>query len=523
MPSLAAEEVYADDYVVDETYKGVVRPVRPAEILMEKEESKEEEKKSGDDSSEKKDKKKGKDTSISPENPLTFTADHIRYNNSTGDVLAEGRIDMRQMMDRYTTEYIYGNTVTQQYVIPGEVRWKNDTTDTKAQRAEYDGAAEVGKFHEISGWDSGLYYFQGDEGTYYRKENKVVVDNGYFTTKHAVAKVPDYSMKADSLEIYPGDHYTARGVKLKVKNTTLISLSKYSASLKDDHSISPWALIPRPKYDSDNGWGWHNGIELPVAYNGDLRFYLRNEWYEKAGYKPDVGLSYSAPFGWFNFHYAEKESSTNDNGGIWIKKRPSLEFSSKRYTLFHSPFYVGVNGEIGYWDEERTGGNRKGSYKGFDAYISSKPVKLGKFLTFTWKAGVAKDYYGYTYKGERERYKKLFDGNEIRENKYYSVGLRGKYRAVTAWINYMNRAVTGDTPYRYDEFSTTKPINTGFRLELTPKDAISIAWTIDAEDGGMDHRYYTYYRDMHSFYGWIRYDTVEKKTTFMVMPKDFKF
>ena len=70
---------------------------------------------------------------------------------------------------------------------------------------------------------------------------------------------------------------------------------------------------------------------------------------------------------------------------------------------------------------------------------------------------------------------------------------------------------------QYDE------IDIGFRLELTPKDAVSVSWTIDAKNGNVDHRYYTYYRDMHSFYGWIRYDTVEKKTTFMIMPKDFRF
>ena len=83
--------------------------------------------------------------------------------------------------------------------------------------------------------------------------------------------------------------------------------------------------------------------------------------------------------------------------------------------------------------------------------------------------------------------------------------------------------ITGYTPYLYDTFSTTKPIDIGFRLELTPKDAVSVSWTIDAKNGNVDHRYYTYYRDMHSFYGWIRYDTVEKKTTFMIMPKDFRF
>lgn len=187
----------------------------------------------------------------------------------------------------------------------------------------------------------------------------------------------------------------------------------------------------------------------------------------KSGYKPDVGFSYSTPFGWFNFHYAEKESSINDEGGLWIKKRPALEFKSNRYYLFKSPFYAGINGEIGYWDEERAGGNRKGSYKGFDVYISGDPVKLGKFLTFNWRTGIAKDYYGYQ--------------NEIRENKYYSVGLMGGYRAVSGWINYTNRAITGYTPYLYDTFSTTKPIDIGFRLELTPKDAVSVSWTIDAK------------------------------------------
>lgn len=508
--SAAGGITYEEGFVVDEDHKGVVRPIRPAEVLVNRNNAKTKEPvKSDSPSSAAKKGKKAKDTGISPEHPLTFTADYIRYNHSTGDVMAEGRIDMRQMMDQYTTEYVYGNTVTQQYVIPGEVHWKNPTTDMTAQRAEYDGAASIGKFYDFSGWDSGLYYFKGDKGTYYRKDNKMVADRGYFTTKHAVAKVPDYRIEADTIEIYPGDHYTAYDVKLKVKNTTLISFPKYRASLKNDNAISPWSLLPRPKYDSDNGWGWHNGLELPVAHNDDLYFYIRNEWYTKSGYKPDVGFSYSTPFGWFNFHYAEKESSINDEGGLWIKKRPALEFKSNRYYLFKSPFYAGINGEIGYWDEERAGGNRKGSYKGFDVYISGDPVKLGKFLTFNWRTGIAKDYYGYQ--------------NEIRENKYYFVGLMGGYRAVSGWINYTNRAITGYTPYLYDTFSTTKPIDIGFRLELTPKDAVSVSWTIDAKNGNVDHRYYTYYRDMHSFYGWIRYDTVEKKTTFMIMPKDFRF
>lgn len=50
----------------------------------------------------------------------------------------------------------------------------------------------------------------------------MIVNNGYFTTRHAVAKVPDYRIEADSIDIYPGDHYTAHEVKLMAKNTIFL-------------------------------------------------------------------------------------------------------------------------------------------------------------------------------------------------------------------------------------------------------------------------------------------------------------
>ena len=90
-------------------------------------------------------------------------------------------------------------------------------------------------------------------------------------------------------------------------------------------------------------------------------------------------------------------------------------------------------------------------------------------MNFGWKAGYAKDYYGYS--------------NNIRRNSYYSMGLSGHYKIFDGWIGYTDRDLKGI----------------------------------------MNHRYWTYYRDMHSFYAWIRYDDIEKETKFMIMPKDFKF
>lgn len=455
-----------------------------------------------------KDKKKNKetaDTGISKEHPATVVADKMHYNDTTGEVAAFGRVEIRHMMDTYQTEYVYGNTISQKYVVPGELVWKNPTTDLKAARADYDAKAAVGHFEKVSGWDSGTYYFQGESGTYDKNANHIVIEHGYFTTKHAVAKVPDYRIEADSIDIYPGDKYIAHNVKLMAKNTVLVTLSTYKGSLQKKR-VSPFTLIPSPMFDGDNGFGLHNSIEIPLDADMNLTAYMENRWYTKAGYKPDVGVRYQTPVGGLNFHYAEEESSTNDDGGIWVKKRPSLEFDSKHFYLGGSRFYVGAKGEIGYWEEDRV----KGQHKSYDAYISGDPWKLGKFMRFSWRAGYMRDYYSY-------------NGGNIRKNTYYSMGLSGGYRSVQGWIYYTDREINGFTPYRYDSYTSDKPLDFGVRVQPTKNDAFSLAWTVDTKYGRLNHRYWTYYRDLHSFYAWIRYDDIERETQFMLMPKDFRF
>lgn len=263
-------------------------------------------------------------------------------------------------------------------------------------------------------------------------------------------------------------------------------------------------------FDSDNGFGLHNRIEIPLDADMNLTAYMENRWYTKAGYKPDVGVRYQTPVGGLNFHYAEEESSTNDDGGIWVKKRPSLEFDSKHFYLGGSRFYVGAKGEIGYWEEDGVKGQHKGQHKSYDAYISSDPWKLGKFMRFSWRAGYMRDYYSY-------------NGGNIRKNTYYSMGLSGGYRSVQGWIYYTDREINGFTPYRYDSYTSDKPLDFGVRVQPTKNDAFSLAWTVDTKYGRLNHRYWTYYRDLHSFYAWIRYDDIERETQFMLMPKDFRF
>lgn len=441
--------------------------------------------------------------SISPENPMVVTADAMAYRGMTGDVDVRGRVDITHMQDRYQTEHVYGNSNTQQYVIPGQVRWTSPGNDMTAESGTYNGKTTIATFEGIKGWNQGKYYYEGESGVYNRTENKAVVQKGYFTTKHAVAKVPDYRIEADSIDIYPNDHYKAHNVSLFVKNTRLITLSSYSGSLKDETSLL--SLIPTPTYDSDNGWGLRNRLTLPIGGpESDLYFNARLAWYTKEGFKPDVGLQWNTAPGTFRFRYAEEESTLNDDH-VWVKKEPSFSFDSRHFYIPKTSFYVGARGEIGHWTEGRV----SGSHKQWDVYLSHNPITLGPHLSFNWRLGYLRDYYGYN--------------DMIRRNRYYSLGLSGSYGIFRSWINYTDNNQEGWTPYHFDTYDMDKPVNTGVRLQLTPLDAISVSYSIDTIDGELEHRYFTYYRDMHSFYGWIRYDNVEKETEFMIMPKDFTF
>lgn len=446
---------------------------------------------------------KGPDASISPDNPMVVTADAMAYRGMTGDVDVRGSVDITHMQDRYQTEHVYGNSNTQQYVIPGKVKWTSPGNEMTAERGTYDGKTAVATFDGIKGWNQGNYYYEGESGVYNRTDNTAVVKKGFFTTKHAVAKVPDYRIEADSIDIYPGDHYKAHNVGLYFKNTKILALSSYSGSLKDGTNVM--SLIPSPTYDSDNGIGLKNRLVLPVGGpESNVYFDARFAWYSKEGFKPDVGFRWHTAPGIFRFRYVKEESAVNDYNA-WIEKVPTLSFDSRHFYVPRTSFYVGASGDISYWKESGI----SGSHRQWNTYLSHDPITLGPHLNFNWNLGYYRDYYGYN--------------NSVRSNRYYTLMLDGDYGLWNSWIHYYDNHLDGQSPYTYDTYDMDKPVYMGIKVQITPLDAMSLEYAIDTVNGRTDHKYFTYYRDMHSFSGWIRYDTVDEDIEFMIMPKDFSF
>lgn len=442
---------------------------------------------------------------ISPSRPLRVEADYLAYGSQSGDMLAKGRVDIHHLTDRYETERVEGNTKTRQYLIPGEVKWTSPVMDMTASSAAYDGAEETGTYEEPQGY-YGVYYMKADRGVFHRLENKAVLTNAYITTKSAVAKVPDYRLEAESVDIYPNDHYTAHHASLYFKNVRLLSVSSFSGSLQhDDNNVNMWSLIPRPSFDSDNGFGLKNSITVPLFGRDDTYFYSRLGWYTKEGFKPDVGVQWNAAPGTFRFGYAKEESSLNEDH-VWVEKKPELSFRSKPVLLGKTGLYTGVEASMGRWYEGRV----KGSHMLWDVYLSGPSITAGPTTRFWWRAGYRKDYYGWN--------------DQIRRNGYYALGMNNHFTPwLNTWVSYTNNDLKGYTPYSFDTYDTEKPLDYGFRLRLSRLDSIGVSFTLRTTDGSLQHRDFTYYRDMHSFYGWITYRDIDKETQVYIQPKDFRF
>lgn len=452
--------------------------------------------------------------------PLRFTADYMRYNGKNGDVFAQGNVIISQAMNVCTTELIQGNMKTQHYDIPGHVLWNREGIYLNGTSAVYDGAKAVATLQNVNGRDNDFYYFSAKEANGEGKENHFSMKNGYLTTKSALAKVPDYRMEVDTIDVYPHSHYEAKGIKLKVKNTTILTLPSYRGSLKHRHAFRVWSLLPRPAFNSTDGIGLYNRLEMPLFGAKDLSIYAENYWFRKSGYKPKVGVYYEPSWGNVSMAVASERNFTDADDIVWVEKKPLIRISGRPISLWDDRLMLYLGGELA--KQKEVYGNQVTTGKHWDLYaeLRGKPIHLGKYVRFHWNTGYRTDVYKNT---DIDRDTDEFHKSIRRNNWYYTLAFYGGYGRFYGWMHYVNRYLTNESPYAYDRYNEKSPMEWGVKVDITPLDALSVSWVTDMADGKIKHQYVTYYRDLHSFFAYAKYDITMKRTEVTFMAKDFEW
>ncbi len=452
--------------------------------------------------------------------PLRFTADYMRYNGKNGDVFAQGNVIISQAMNVCTTELIQGNMKTQHYDIPGHVLWNREGIYLNGTSAVYDGVNTVATLQNVNGRDNDFYYFSAKEANGEGKENHFSMKNGYLTTKSALAKVPDYRMEVDTIDVYPHSHYEAKGIKLKVKNTTILTLPSYRGSLKHRHAFRVWSLLPRPAFNSTDGIGLYNRLEMPLFGAKDLSIYAENYWFRKSGYKPKVGIYYEPSWGNVSIAVASERNFTDADDIVWVEKKPLIRISGRPISLWDDRLMLYLGGELA--KQKEVYGNQVTTGKHWDLYaeLRGKPIHLGKYIRFHWNTGYRTDVYKNT---DIDRDTDEFHKSIRRNNWYYTLAFYGGYGRFYGWMHYVNRYLTNESPYAYDRYNEKSPMEWGVKVDITSLDALSVSWVTDMADGKIKHQYVTYYRDLHSFFAYAKYDITMKRTEVTFMAKDFEW
>lgn len=439
--------------------------------------------------------------------PVRIDADKLRYNGTSGAASADGHVEATQGNRDLRTPSLRGNVNTEVYETVGGFTYQED------QGASKDIKGDTFVFHAKTNESHGTNIF-GYVDPYWVKAKEAnfdgqvgLVKNGWVTTKHAIAfkGVPDYRLEGDSIDIYPNDKMVVHNARFYVKNAKILSMKQFTTSLKrdKDHQLSIFSFIPRPYYNSSDGFGLRGKINYPISQKGELFFnYI---WTSKSGFKPSFGYNQYMPWGRATLGYS-RESATLDARTVWIEKKPELSITTNAYYIGNTPITVRGGASAGYWKEDYI----KGSHYNYYGEISHTPITLGGRSSIRSYIGYQRDFYGYN--------------EHIRSMPYWGIHTSTKLGSrMNAWVGYRqhNIAPSQDSPYPFDTIDVRHNLYYGASVQLTRLDSISVSVQKDLQSHEVRYVDLTWHRDMHSFESDLTYRTKQKKWEFRFVAKDF--
>lgn len=437
---------------------------------------------------------------VSPE--IRIDADHFVYGGETGELSADGEVEVRWRDHLVTAPALIGNTRTQEYRLPQTGHWTNTAAgiDLVMTNARYDGQARQATLAQAEGRYDALY-IRGEEAVY-DKTGGGTLRHGMVTTPSAMAQVPDYRMEAEEVRISPDGKLVAYQASFYIKRWRLFTLGTYRARVgkKQKREMSFMSFIPRPIYRQHNGFGLRLTPSYPIGDRWDV--FLHADWYMRTGFKPDVGLRYTAPKWTATVHYGKEESIFNDDS-IWLERRPELKWSTDRLYV-RDGLYAQASASWGRWNEDAI----RGTHVGWNLQFGTDPIRLAKAWTLTATAGFRQDRYSVN--------------SSIRNDGYYHVQADydngGRWSAWTAVDDHhLNRI----SPYRFDRWEVERAVVVGTKYQIDRLNAIGVECRWDTAHGTLHDVDYTWYRDMHSFAGTLTYRAKQGQIRLDIWAKDF--
>lgn len=233
------------------------------------------------------------------EAPMLVNGDRIEYTQELNTVTIEGNVEVTKGDTVLTCDKAVVNTLTNDAHAEGNVILRDKQGIINARSFDYNFKKKAGQ-----AFDARVAYppYYGAGPIAKRiSENEIEIINGYMTT--CDREHPHYRMQSRRAEIFPEDKVTAKAMTMRIGNTPVVYMPKYTQNLKDDRmhvQVTPgkskdWGLflLTAWRYDllnnsggrihldyrerKDLAWGIDNFYDTKVAGKGYFKTYYMNE------------------------------------------------------------------------------------------------------------------------------------------------------------------------------------------------------------------------------------------------------
>lgn len=423
---------------------------------------------------------KDKTTAVDPA-PTVIEAERVYFNDTSGDMSAQGNVKIVQGQDVILTEAMRGNQKQTMVWVDGEATLLQPELRLTGSGLVYNYSARTGSVSQARSVMSEPEQLDPLPGRVKQKQKfltgeQIDLSPGYVAAANATytgcdLKTPDYHISADKVEIWPGDKMIAHNARFWIGSTVVYSMSRYEKSLKTNDEAP---AFPSIGYSSDNGVYIRQRLSKPLGNNWEL--YTNLAYYSKADFRPQYGI------GWDNAGYSfQVEAGDYYDGDVWLEKQPEFRFGVDKRRIGSLPVSYQFTAVYGKWKEA----DKTSWHQEYSLYFSGDPIVLDAAKTLTLSLGTGFSYIHESYDSSSDtiwRYDATL-GKRWSPKLYTFVGQ-----------HYVDKE---DSVFDYDDPDVYNELKSGVVYTIDKRSTLSYQQSYDLDSNELFSRTYGWNYSMH--------------------------
>lgn len=414
--------------------------------------------------------------------PIVIDSDHLTYNDLTGEMVANGNVSVIQKDNKMFTDSMRGNSKQTEFWIDDIADFYQLGTKLTGKGTHYNYTKHVGSMQDARGLVGHQHVVGKDIDML---PDEVIIHNGIATK--CPAKVPDYHISAEKIEIWPGQKMIAYNAKFWIGKYVIFSLPKYQRSLRPEDQGED--SFPEIGYYSDSGFFVKEHIEHPI---GDRVAVVTDfDYYTKFGFKPKYGLIDREQ----NYSLSVMKEDDRDSNGNWIKKEPEFKFNLYRQQVGKLPVSYTFSIIYGKWTDT----TKTSWHQDYNLYFSHDSIYLSKSLYLNLGTGI-------------ERIRESYNGSNLNIIKFDST-LTKQWTPRFSTTGEYHYTKNYNSIFNYNTPDMAREADIGFSYKIDKKNTIAFRQSYDLNNRKIYDQDFTWYRDLHCWQATVTYRAKRSQLT----------